>query len=69
LKDWSCHAGPMVRILFPPGESHVRTWGSRPAARRRRQQRRKPRLALDQRPSAQVSDQVDFRQNAAEDRD
>src|SRR6202022_2250794 len=18
LKDWSCHAGPMVRILFPP---------------------------------------------------
>jgi hypothetical protein len=37
--------------------------------RRRRQQRRKPRLALDQRPSAQVSHQVDFRQNAAEDRD
>jgi hypothetical protein len=42
------------------GESHVRTWGSRPAARRRRQQRREPRLALDQRPSAQVSDQVPF---------
>ena len=21
LKDWSCHAGPMVRILFPPAES------------------------------------------------
>jgi len=20
LKDWSCHAGPMVRILFPPAE-------------------------------------------------
>jgi len=37
----------MVRIHLPPGESHVRTWGSRPAARRRRQQRREPRLALD----------------------
>src|ERR1700730_13253407 len=21
LKDWSCHAGPMVRILFPPAVS------------------------------------------------
>jgi integrase len=30
----------------------VRTWGSRPAARRRRQQRREPRLALDQRPGS-----------------
>jgi hypothetical protein len=25
LKDWSCHAGPMVRILFPPAASQVRT--------------------------------------------
>src|SRR6266446_359155 len=23
LKDWSCHAGPMVRILFPPAESQA----------------------------------------------
>src|SRR6266478_9557758 len=27
LKDWSCHAGPMVRILFPPAGSLVRTAG------------------------------------------
>ena len=25
LKDWSCHAGPMVRILFPPAASLERT--------------------------------------------
>ena len=27
LKDWSCHAGPMVRILFPPAVSQ-QTFGS-----------------------------------------
>ena len=26
LKDWPCHAGPMVRILFPPAESRLRTY-------------------------------------------
>jgi hypothetical protein len=25
LKSWSCRAGPVVRILFPPAASHVRT--------------------------------------------
>jgi hypothetical protein len=25
LKDWSCHAGPTVRIRFPPAESQLRT--------------------------------------------
>jgi hypothetical protein len=29
LKDWSCHAGPMVRILLPPAVSQVRTYLSR----------------------------------------
>jgi len=28
LKDWLCHAGPMVRILFPPARSQQRTWMS-----------------------------------------
>jgi len=27
FKDWSCHAGPMVRIRFPPAQS-LRTTGS-----------------------------------------
>ena len=25
LKDWSCHAGPMVRILLPPAARQLRT--------------------------------------------
>src|SRR5712672_879658 len=27
LKDWLCHAGPMVRIRFPPAASHQRGVG------------------------------------------
>jgi hypothetical protein len=30
LKDWSCHAGPMVRILFPPPASQFLTPAVRP---------------------------------------
>ncbi len=31
LKDWSCHAGPRVRILFPPARSQKRTRAPTPA--------------------------------------